>query len=105
MQLILIGITVLFKNLSICGINIQQLLKFFSFFFLIWGDEGLETSDLSLPIITHALLGFLFDPEDGASMFLQNVAKHLPDYVLCLHEVVIFRMLVQFMETIFQASN
>jgi hypothetical protein len=35
-------------------------------------------------LLATYLPGFLFSPEDGGSMFLQNIGKLLPDY-MALH--------------------
>jgi hypothetical protein len=34
------------------------------------------------------LLGLLFNPEDGANTFTQNIYMLLPDYKACIPEIV-----------------
>jgi hypothetical protein len=45
-------------------------------------DKGSERTSRRLSAVTLAfcLLGFLFGPEDGDSMFLQTVGELLPEY-------------------------
>jgi hypothetical protein len=38
------------------------------------------------------MLGLVFNPEDGDSIFLQNICKHLPDYTVSHPEDVVIAM-------------
>jgi hypothetical protein len=40
------------------------------------------------------LVGFLFNPEDGGSMFLQHVTKHLQDYSVTSQDSTLFILLL-----------
>jgi hypothetical protein len=51
----------------------------------IWQEEE---------ILPDHLLGLVFYPEDGGSMFLRNVMEHLPDYFASSYKILIVFIIV-----------
>jgi hypothetical protein len=44
--------------------------------------EGVGVCPTQAALTFYHLLGLLFDPEDGGSMFLQNTGELLPNYMV-----------------------
>jgi hypothetical protein len=47
-------------------------------------------------LLDSYLLGLLFDPEDGVSMFLRNVIEPPPDYAMIYPRRVLFVFILKF---------